>query len=1092
MQIGHYQLGEELGAGGMGTVYRGLHTQTEQTVAIKQLKNTIATDDTIERFRREGEALRDLNHPNIVKMLDMFEHEGQHYLVMEYVSGGDLSDLIRQGDIPLERIVNLAIDLADALTRAHRLNIIHRDLKPANIMIGEDGVLRLTDFGVAHVGSKERVTDTDAIVGTIDYLPPEAFSGESFDARGDIWAFGVILFEMLTGQRPFAGESLMQVIQNITTQAAPDLESLCPDAPIALVDLVYRMLERDPQARISSVRHVGAELEDILEKRESPPQRKRFDTDIPNFIDLPKHNLPTQTTPFIGRDQELEELDKLLQDSNTRLITLMAQGGMGKTRLAMELASRALSQFADGVYIVELASLSDSSNLISFIANATGYSFQADGRSLKQQLLDYFREKHLLLVMDNFEHLLVGVDLMGDILQAAPHLKLIATSRERLNLQEEIVFRIEGLDFPNWETPEDAIEYSAVRLFMQSAKRVRPDFELDVDNLQYVARICRLVEGLPLGIVLAAAWVDMLSLQEITEEIKNNLDFLETQLRNVPQRHRSIRAVLDYSLNLLIERERTIFMKISIFHGGFTRQAAEVVVGADLRTLMSLINKSLIRRSSESGRYDIHELTRQYGEIHLQESGYAAEIQQAYADYFADFMAERYIDLKGRRQLGALDDIEADSEGIRAVWYWACQNNQPIIIDQMLDGLYHYQDIRGQYREGIENLLVAEKMAQEHHHQVLYHRLRVRRARHITLPGLQDFQPEISDIEKALEAARSRQDIPEEAFCLRLLGAIKVFQDKYEDAQYYFEKAYPLYTELDDLYSLAEVIEYQSIIKRALGDVDEALSMTQKALEIKENVNDVSGIGWSLFQYALVKVNQGKYEEGEHLLRRGLKIMKQLKTNHGIIILSNILTGVLFFKGDLTVAHSMAMEILTISKKTINLMGITQASLNLVMFLSILNDDPVTLKQARDNLDNLSKDIISQSVMTGYLELGFAMEALNLGDYDTAQVEFANCIKALLLSYEKSLALIVVFSVKALLDAGAGHLASAVEWLSVAFHYPYQGSAWLEKWDLISQLRSDLQTQLGDSAFDSAWEKGKQRNMETVTQDLIKQYKDDE
>jgi serine/threonine protein kinase len=185
-----YVLNDEIGSGGMGTVYKGLDSQTEQIVAIKELHSNLADDQLIERFKREGEALRELNHPNIVKMLDTIEEAGQHYLVMEFVSGGDLADLLKQGQLPVERILNVSIDLADALTRAHRLNIIHRDLKPANILIGDDGVLRLTDFGVAHVGSKARLTDTDAIIGTVDYLPPEAFTGRLFDERGDIWAFG--------------------------------------------------------------------------------------------------------------------------------------------------------------------------------------------------------------------------------------------------------------------------------------------------------------------------------------------------------------------------------------------------------------------------------------------------------------------------------------------------------------------------------------------------------------------------------------------------------------------------------------------------------------------------------------------------------------------------------------------------------------------------------------------------------------------------------------------------------------------------------------------------------------------------------------
>lgn len=387
----HYLLGEKLGAGAMGTVYLGQDTRSEEVVAIKQLKPDLAQDDILERFKREGEALRDLNHPNIVKMLNAIQDKGNHYLIMEYVSGGDLSDLLKTDQLSLEQILNLSIDLADALTRAHKLNIIHRDLKPANVLIGDDGVLRLTDFGVAHVGSKERVTDTDAMVGTIDYLPPETFDGSGFDARGDIWAFGIILFEMLTGERPFTGQSIMQVIQSIVSDPIPDLENLRPDISTDLIDLIYRMLERDPLARVPSVRIVGAELEAIQEGRstQTPPATRFSIVDSDFMFIVKKHNLPAQVTEFVGREDELAELAKLLQDDSLRLMTIIAPGGMGKTRLSLEAAEGALDYFDDGVYFIELAPLSNSEQIISAIAGSLDVTFQQDGREQKQQILDY-------------------------------------------------------------------------------------------------------------------------------------------------------------------------------------------------------------------------------------------------------------------------------------------------------------------------------------------------------------------------------------------------------------------------------------------------------------------------------------------------------------------------------------------------------------------------------------------------------------------------------------------------------------------------------------------------------------------------------
>jgi len=672
--IGHYKLGEELGTGGMGTVYRGIDTRTETPVAIKQLKSEVATAETIERFRREGEALSDLNHPNIVKMLDTFQHEGQHYLVMEFVSGGDLKGMIDADDsLDIQQIVNMAIDLADALTRAHRLNIIHRDLKPANVLIGEDGVLRLTDFGVAHVGSQERVTDTDAIVGTIDYLPPEAFEG-TFDARGDIWAFGVMLFEMLAGERPFTGGTLFETIQAITTKPIPDLEALCPSAPVALVDLVYRMLERDPQRRMSSVRYVSAQLEDILQGRDNQPITRRFETDSQAYTTPAKHNLPAETTPFVGREHELAELQRLVEDPNMRLITIVAQGGMGKTRLLLELGRHIVgsNHFADGVHFVELAPLSDIDSIPSAIADACGIKLMEQDTP-QNQLIRKLSDQNLLLLLDNYEHLPEGFSFVSDILKGASDVQIVATSRQPLSQAGEALFHLSGMDFPDWETPEDAMDYAAVKLFMNSAKRANPAFELNADNLDYVARVCKLVAGMPLGIVLSASWLTILDISEIADELQGGIDFLETDETELPERQRSIRVVMDYSWGQMTESEQTVFMKLSVFRGGFTREATKAVADANLRVLMSLVKKSLIRRDANSGRYHIHELLREYADEKLRSSDNVyLQTKTIHAEHYIHQSAEALKSWQSEARLAELGFL-MELDNLKTAWDWAVE-----------------------------------------------------------------------------------------------------------------------------------------------------------------------------------------------------------------------------------------------------------------------------------------------------------------------------------------------------------------------------------------------------------------------------------
>jgi len=626
---------------------------------------------------------------------------------MEYVSGGDLAALLKQGQMPVETILKLALDLADALTRAHKLNIVHRDLKPANVLIGSDNVLRLTDFGVARISGKARVTDTDAIVGTLDYLPPEAFRGGILDARGDILAFGVMLFEMLAGRLPFRAASVAQVVQAILTEPVPDLEAARSDAPIALVDLVYRMLARDAQARIPSVRQVGAMLEDILREGHTAAGPARFETAPPKVVSPRKHNLPTQTTTFIGRDVELAEMDRLLTDPSIRLITIVAPGGMGKTRLALEVAAKQLPRFPSGVYVVSLASLSAGEQIIPAIAEAVDLQFQPDAEP-KQQLLEYLRAKQMLLVIDNFEHLLDEADLIGTILHTGPQIKIVITSREKLNLQEETLFRLEGLDVPSWTNIQSAQEYAAVKLFVQSARRSRPNFELAPEELDDLAQICQLVEGMPLALILAAAWVDTLNLRHIVQEITSSIDFLQTDLRNVPPRQRSIRAIFDYSWNLLNSLEQSVLEHLSVFRGSFTRHAAQIISGTDARTLMILVGKSLLRRDAETGQFAIHELLRQYAEEQLIASEAADAARDAHSLYYAGLLLQSSRPMTRQAALPH-QSVESIGAALRARFQAAAPT--PPLLAELLDPLTEREiEVLSLVAAGLSNWDIAQKL----------------------------------------------------------------------------------------------------------------------------------------------------------------------------------------------------------------------------------------------------------------------------------------------------------------------------------------------------------------------------------------------
>ena len=350
------------------------------------------------------------------------------------------------------------------------------------------------------------------------------------------------------------------------------------------------------------------------------------------------HNLPDQPTPFVGREEELTEIAERLEDPTCRLLTLVGPGGTGKTRLAIQAATESLDAFLQGVYFVPLSPVSSAKFLVSTVADALGFQFRGpSGGEPTAQLVDYLREKELLLVMDSFEHLLQETELLTDILHSAPHVKILVTSRERLNLRAEWLLEVQGLTYPRDEQTARAQEYNALKLFLQNVRRVRGDFVLSEETQPYVVRICRLVEGMPLGIELASASVRMFSCEQIAEEIQRDIDFLTTSLRDVPKRHRSMRAVFDHSWNLLSKTEREVFCKLSVFRNGFRREAAKKVARATLPILGALVDKSLLRQTP-SGRYNVHELLRQYAAEKLDQTpALKKKSLSRHSSYYADF-----------------------------------------------------------------------------------------------------------------------------------------------------------------------------------------------------------------------------------------------------------------------------------------------------------------------------------------------------------------------------------------------------------------------------------------------------------------------
>lgn len=637
--------------------------------------------------------------------------------------------------------------------------------------------------------------------------------------------------------------------------------------------------------------------------------------------------IPAQPTALIGRAEEVAEIIGLLADPACRLLTLVGPGGIGKTRLALQAAIEARPAFAAGACLVNLQPIESVSFLATAIADALNVSLRGPEEP-ELQLLTYLSDKQLLLLLDNFEQLIGqgGTALLSSIMEICPSVKLLVTSREVLNLQEEWLYQVQGLSFPplaQTSLPEadDPKPYSAIQLFVDRALRVRRDFSLE-DEYNEVVRICQLVEGLPLALELAASWVKTLSCQMIAAEIQRNLDFLTTQLRNVPSRQRSMRAVFDYSWQLLSEEEQGVFRRLSVFRGGFERVGAEWVAGASLAMLSALVDKSLLGREAE-GRYQIHELLRQYAAEQLARSndiGYAYERHSA---YYADFLQQRAEAVQGRGQREAITEISADLENIRTAWQWAVQTANVESLYKSIFPLQFYFDAQGRYLESLSafeqalHVLERQPVSLTLAHLLVYLGwLHIRlgrlvqaqaafaRSRQIYTdltalppPGFAtdpllglgllahiggDYAQAGQLGETARQAHEARADRQNLQIALYVLTNAALAQGEYETAQRYAEQAYTLSQETENRWFMGYALSDLGRVAQALGDYDQAQQHFQASRQIKQEFNDPEGIAVALNHLGRVALLQQNYQDAEKLYRQSLALYRDIGDQGGL------------------------------------------------------------------------------------------------------------------------------------------------------------------------------------------------------------------
>ena len=792
------------------------------------------------------------------------------------------------------------------------------------------------------------------------------------------------------------------------------------------------------------------------------------------MISMTLETLTRRPTSFIGRETEIDDCVSLLNDPACSLLTLTGPGGVGKTRLAEEVARGVAEAFADGIYFVPLQPLNSVEHVTGEIVKTLPLQLRGETR-IEQQLIDYLSNKKMLIILDNLEHLLGFASVIVDILNKSSEVKILITSREPLKIQKEWVRQVAGLSYPSEDDASDNSEnYSAIQLFVERVQRLTPAFDLD-SEYEDVVRLCQLVEGSPLAIELASNWINTMRCATIVEQVQQEIDLLTTPLHDIQERHRSIRAVFDYSWHLLSDKEQRVMRRLAVFRGGFTSDSAEAISGATLSDLANLVDKSMVKLVSDK-RYDMHELLRQYAKERLLSFGEEEVTRLAHATYFANFVECRVEDMKGRRQIPALAEFSLDFENVRTAWQWATEVRNQQFIEQLIDGLWIFCELRNLEHEGTPLFRYAERQIaseQNNGQSQLWGKLMVRAA---------GTDPTSKEREIALQIARQNNDSFEIAFCLERIGFVADNQNNREVAQSMLEQSLKLYRQIDDRYRMANVLTTLGrAINQRKGMWDSGFRFSDESLQLRRQIGDKLGTAWAIGPKAVSELALGDFKKAENLWLERIELGHEIDNMHLVAQSHAYLSHVYLTWGEFERADVSLDEAYTLSTSLgfSNTIGWALTTRGILAIIAGRYEEGMELCQQAK---------VQPMFLPRGIDLacwGISLAASGLGEHKIATDCLLTARDTMTTVYGLP-GMIACLPVFAFLKEKSKPV-RVVELLSLAFNHPTQVSTWMKRWEHLSRFQAELKSKLNSDIFEQAWERGSRLNLEHTIDLLFKE-----